>query len=78
MTIAENKAKFAGGVFTAHPERILLTCDLDRPGKNATFREIFRKQLNNTIKLDRHKDLLCLDIGQNALKVQMDVVGGVP
>ena len=71
VTIAENTAKFAGGVFTAYPRKIIVTCDLDHPGNNATFQEIFQKQLNNTGKLDRENDLLCLNISQNALEVKI-------
>ena len=70
VTIRHNTANFAGGLFTTHPDYMILTCDPETPQLNNTLKTIYTKQLNTKHEVAPTKHLECMSISSNEIKVE--------
>eukprot|EP00210_Caulerpa_lentillifera_P004303 g4106.t1 len=76
VTITENKAEYAGGLFVSRPETIMLTCNKNVMGVNRTLLDVMQIRLQEQNEsLDFMTDLLCTNIHSNEISDGADVEG---
>eukprot|EP00210_Caulerpa_lentillifera_P004309 g4112.t1 len=76
VTIARNKAEYAGGLFVSRPKTIMLTCDRNVVGVNKTLVEVMQTRLKaQNQSFDFKDDLLCTNIHSNEISDGTEVEG---
>lgn len=70
VTVAENQALYAGGLFSTRPSAIRLTCDRHHYGFNRTVEKLLVQRINPFVNPDFTSDEVCTWIENNSILVR--------